>query len=263
MNIFDFQRKKESHEKISMLTCYDYTSARIVANTAIDCILVGDSVAMTMHGFKDTIAATLDMMCMHTEAVHRGAPKKFIVSDLPFLSYRKSLKNSVEATERLMKAGANAIKLEGAIGNEKFIRHITDSGVPVMGHLGLTPQLIHILGGHKIQGKTIEAQEKLKKDALSLQNAGCFAVVLECVPRKIAKEITEALSIPTIGIGAGPDTNGQVLVFQDLLGMNIDFKPKFVKNFMKGFSNISESIDLYVSDLNSGDFPQNEHCYES
>jgi len=263
MNIFDFQRKKQSNEKISMLTCYDYTSARIVANTSIDCLLVGDSVAMTMHGFKDTLAATLDMMCMHTEAVNRGAPNKFIVGDLPFLSYRKSITKSVEAAERLMKSGANAIKLEGAIGNEKFIRHMTDSGVPVMGHLGLTPQLIHTLGGHKIQAKTEEAQEKLKNDAFALQAAGCFAIVLECVPRKIAKEITELLSIPTIGIGAGPDTNGQVLVFQDLLGLNIDFKPKFVKNFMKGFSHVSESIENYVKDLQSGDFPQNEHCYES
>lgn len=263
MNIFDFQRKKQNHEKISMLTCYDYSSARIMANTSVDCLLVGDSVAMTMHGYKDTIAATIEMMCMHTSAVARGAPNKFIVSDLPFLSYRKSLRQSVKATEQLMQAGAKAVKLEGALGNEKFIRHITESGVPVMGHLGLTPQLIHTLGGHKIQGKTEESREQLKKDALRLQDAGCFALVLECVPKEIALQITQSLSIPTIGIGAGPGTDGQVLVFQDLLGMNIDFKPKFVKNFMNGFHHISESIEAYVNDLKTGGFPQNEHSYES
>jgi 3-methyl-2-oxobutanoate hydroxymethyltransferase len=263
MNIFDFQLKKINREKISMVTCYDYTSARMIANTSVDCLLVGDSVAMTMHGFKDTIAATLDMMCMHTSAVARGAPNKFIVTDLPFLSYRKSLRQSVAATEALMKAGAKAIKLEGALGNEKFIRHITESGVPVMGHLGLTPQLIHILGGHKIQGKTKESQAQLKKDALSLQDAGCFALVLECVPSDIALEISQALSIPTIGIGAGPGTDGQVLVFQDLLGMNIDFKPRFVKNFMNAYQHISDSIESYVKELKAGDFPLHEHSYES
>lgn len=263
MNVLDFQRKKKNHEKISMLTCYDYTSARIMANTSVDCLLVGDSVAMTMHGYKDTIQATIEMMCMHTSAVARGAPDKFIVSDLPFLSYRKSLRQSVLATEQLVKAGAKAVKLEGALGNEKFIRHITESGVPVMGHLGLTPQLIHTLGGHKIQGKTLESREQLKKDALRLQDAGCFALVLECVPKEIAVEITQSLTIPTIGIGAGPGTDGQVLVYQDLLGMNIDFKPKFVKNFMNGFQHIVESIESYVHDLQTGGFPQNEHSYES
>jgi len=263
MNIFDFQCKKTQHEKISMVTCYDYTSARILAKTDIDCILVGDSVAMTMHGYENTISATIEMMCMHTSAVRRGMPEKFIVSDLPFLSYRKSLNKSMHAVEKLMKAGANAIKLEGATGNIPFIRHLVESGVPVMGHLGLTLQLIHMLGGFKVQGKTEKSRGKLKNDALLLEEAGCFALVLECVPPNLAAEITKALTIPTIGIGAGPDTDGQVLVFQDLLGLNTDFHPKFVKKFIDGSGQFTYGIESYIEDLKKGAFPRDEHSYKN
>lgn len=261
MNVLDFYKKKMNKEKISMVTCYDYTSAKILANTSIDCLLVGDSVAMTMHGFKDTLSATLDMMCFHTAAVSRGAGDKFIVSDLPFLSYRKSLSKNVSAAQQLMQAGAHAVKLECATGNIKLIRHLTDSGIPVMGHLGLTPQFIHVLGGYKVQGKTLEGAKKLVEDALLLQQAGCFAIVLECVPSQVAKEISEKLAIPTIGIGAGAETDGQVLVLQDLLGMNMGFKPKFVKSFLNGHEQLTKGIEEYIQAIQTGGFPQDEHCY--
>lgn len=261
MKIGDFYRKKQIREKISMVTCYDYTHAKILSQTSIDCILVGDSVAMVMHGYKDTLAATLDMMTFHTSAVSRGAGDKFIISDLPFLSYRKSLSKNISATQTLMQAGAHAVKLERVSGNEKLIKHLTESGVPVMGHLGLTPQFINILGGHKIQGKTEESAAKLKEDALALQEAGCFSLVLECVPVTLAKEISEQLTIPTIGIGAGPHTDGQVLVLQDLLGMDQEFKPKFVKHFTNGHEHIKHSVEDYVNAIKSGGFPIHEHCF--
>ena len=244
-----------------MITCYDYTSARILSTTRVDCLLVGDSVAMTMHGFKETVSASLEMMQFHTAAVSRGASNKFIVSDLPFLSYRKLLAKSISATQKLIQAGAHAVKLEGASGNLKLIKHLVESGIPVMGHLGLTPQLVNILGGYKVQGKTDEAARRLMEDALLLQEAGCFAVVLECVTSQIAKEISETLSIPTIGIGAGPFTDGQVLVFQDLLGLNTDFKPKFVKHYINGNEYFKNGIEDFINEIQLGKFPSNEHCF--
>ena len=262
MNILDFYKKKESHEKISMITCYDYTSARLLSQTSIDCLLIGDSVAMTMHGFKDTLSATTDMMVMHTQAVSRGAGDKFIITDLPFLSYRKSLSKNISAAQALMQAGAHAVKLEGAAGNLTYIRHLTESGVPVVGHLGLTPQFINLLGGYKVQGKTQEAAQKILHDARALQDTGCFCLVLECVPSLLAKEITDVLSIPTIGVGAGVHTDGQVLVFQDLLGLNKDFKPKFVKNFLNGYEQFTQSIESYISAVKLSEFPEHEHSYE-
>lgn len=263
MNILDFYDKKKAGEKISMITCYDYTSAKILSNTSVDCLLVGDSAAMTMHGFKDTISATIPIMCLHTAAVSRGAGNKFIISDLPFLSYRKSLDKNVSAAESLMQAGAHAIKLESAAGNIDLIRHLVESGIPVIGHIGLTAQLVHILGGYKIQGKTKESADRLKEDAISLQEAGCFALVLECIPRGLAQQITQLLHIPTIGIGAGSHTDGQVLVFQDLLGLNIDFKPKFVKAFFNGYQQFKNSIETYVKAIQSGEFPEDEHSYRN
>jgi 3-methyl-2-oxobutanoate hydroxymethyltransferase len=261
MNILDFCKKKEKNEKISMITCYDYTSASILSKTSIDCILVGDSVAMTMHGFKDTTAATLEMMTLHTAAVSRGAGNKFIIGDLPFLSYRQSISKSVSAALALMQAGAHAVKLEGAIGNLKLIRHLTESGIPVMGHLGLTPQSINMLGDFKVQGKTDENANQLQQCALDLQKAGCFSIVLECVLFELANKITQSLSIPTIGIGAGPFTDGQVLVWQDLLGLQNEFKPKFLKVFVDGFKHFSIGIEKYINEVKNREFPQDEHCY--
>lgn len=262
MNILDFQRKKQSNEKITMVTCYDYSSAKLLADSEVECLLVGDSLAMTMHGFEDTLSATMEMMALHTAAVKRGAGDQFIVSDLPFLSYRKSLADTMQAVHTLMQAGAHAIKLEGATGNLDTIRHIVDSGVPVMGHLGLTPQYVHALGGYRVQGRTDIAAEKLLADAKALEAAGCFAVVLECIPSALAKKITDVLAIPTIGIGAGTETNGQVLVYQDLLGMNKNFKPKFVKVFLDGCHAIKEAVNQYCRDVKQVEFPSHEHTYE-
>lgn len=263
MNILDFQKKKLSREKISMITCYDYTSARIVAQTEIDCVLVGDSAAITMHGFKHTVSATIEMICAHTAAVSRGIGDKFIIADLPFLSYRKSRSKNVAAAQALMQAGAHAVKLECAAGNIKFIRHLTESGIPVMGHIGLTPQFVHILGGYKVQGKSEESATRIREEAQALQEAGCFAIVLECVPNALAKSITQDLYIPTIGIGAGPDTDGQVLVFQDMLGLNMDFMPKFVKVFIDGQAHFKQGIDTFVRAIKEGEFPLHEHSYAS
>jgi len=256
-----FTQKKQAQEKTAVLTCYDYTTAKILNDSTLDALLVGDSLAMTMHGFKDTVMATLTMMELHTAAVSRGAKDKFIISDLPFLSYRKSLSQSVSAAETLMRAGAHALKLEGAAGNLTLISHLVESGIPVMGHLGLTPQFVHVLGGYKVQGKTVAAAERLKQDALALQEAGCFALVLECIPAPLAKEMTQLLNIATIGIGAGSDTDGQVLVLQDLLGLNLDFKAKFVKHFLSGSQLLSESVNQYVQSVKQREFPSYEHCY--
>lgn len=261
MNINLFHNKKAAGNKISMVTCYDYTSAKILSETDVDSILVGDSVAMTMHGFNDTLSATIDMMCMHTAAVARGAQNKFIVSDLPFMSYRKSLNESIDNVVRLMQSGANAIKLEGIAGNVSLIKHLVESGVPVMGHIGLTPQFVHALGGYKLQGRSQESAEQLLIQAEQLQEAGCFAIVLECIPSSLAKRITDKLSIPTIGIGAGNDTDGQVLVYQDMLGLNQQFKPKFVKHFQGGFELTRNAINQFVTEVNKREFPTYEHSY--
>lgn len=263
MNIFDFMKMKQQGEKITMVTCYDYSSAKILSLTNVDCLLVGDSVAMVMHGYKDTLSATLEMISLHTKAVSRGAENKFIIADLPFLSYRKSMSENVSAAQMLMQSGAQAVKLENAAGNLDLIRHLTESGIPVMGHLGLTMQLMHTLGGLKVQGKTGEAAERMKQDALQLQEAGCFALVLECVPQALAETISRALQIPTIGIGAGPNTDGQVLVYQDLLGLTLDFHPKFVKTFMDGQTQVKLGIEEYVKAVKTGEFPRDEHCYQS
>ena len=261
MSILLFAQKKQQHKKISMVTCYDYTSACLLAKTNVDSILVGDSLAMTMHGFSTTVQATLDMMILHTAAVARGAPNKLIIGDLPFLSYRKSLAENMDAVHKLMQAGAHAIKLEGVKGNLDFIRHVVDSGVPVMGHLGLTPQSFYCLGGNRIQAKTEAAAEALLGDALLLEKAGCFSLVLECIPALVAKNITQKLSISTIGIGAGVDTDGQVLVWQDLLGFNPNFKAKFVKKYLAGFELMEKAINEYVFEVENKAFPSSEHSY--
>ena len=190
--------KKTTKEKIVILTCYDYSIAKILNNSLLDALLIGDSLAMTMHGFKDTVMATMTMMELHTAAVCRGAPSKFVISDLPFLSYRQSLSRSIMAAQKLIQAGAQAVKLEGVAGNLPLISHLAESGIPVMGHIGLTPQFIHSLGGYRVQGKTSAQAERLKQDALALEHAGCFSIVLECVPSQLAKEITNSLNFSRV-----------------------------------------------------------------
>ncbi len=264
MNVLEFQKMKDEGRKISMVTCYDYSSARAVAESSIDCILVGDSVAMTMHGFPNTLSATTPMMALHTAAVARGAPSKFIVADLPFLSYRKGLKEAMDSVHRLMSAGAHAVKLEGVHGHAEIVRHLVDSGVPVMGHLGLTPQSVHALGGMKIQARTNAAVKILASEARELERAGCFALVLECVPAEAARQVTKLLKIPTIGIGAGPGVSGQVLVYQDLIGFNPGFKPKFLRVYANAFEIIQTALNDYNNDVKAGLFPsESESYYES
>jgi len=262
LTINDFQSRKLDGPKISMVTCYDFCSASILNESEIDCILVGDSGSMVMHGCATTLGATVDMIAQHTLAVAKGAPDKFIIGDLPFCSYRKSKTRTMDAVEQIMRAGAQAVKLEGAAGNLKMVRHIIDSGVPVMGHLGLTPQSVNMLGGFKVQGRVPEVATRLMQDARELADAGCFALVLECVPADLAQEITEALAIPTIGIGAGPHTTGQVLVWHDLLGLSGSFKPKFLKTFMNGFELVRDALNAFDSEVKKTVYPDlKEHCY--
>jgi len=261
MNVLDFQTCKERNEKIVMLTCYDYTSARIVQDSDVDVILVGDSAAMVMHGYGTTIPADVEMMCRHIESVARGTRNKFIVGDMPFLSFRQSLTDNMRAVARVMKAGAHAVKLEGIEGNGETVAHIVKSGVPVMGHLGLTPQSVNRLGGFRVQGRGESAAEVLRQEAIACEQAGCFAVVLECVPDELAAEITQLLTIPTIGIGAGARTDGQVLVMQDLLGLSSDFRPKFVRQYIDGRSVLLDAFNAYANDVKNGQFPAADESY--
>lgn len=261
-SIHDFYDKKLKKEKISMVTCYDYTMAMLVNQTNVDCVLVGDSLSMVMHGHPTTLNASVVMMCLHIQAVARGMKDKFIIGDMPFMSFRKGLTSNMTAIEKLMKAGSHAVKLEGAHGNLELVTHTVQSGVPVMGHLGLTPQSIHQLGGFKVQGKSKEAAQKILDQAKKLEDAGCFSLVLECVPTAVATQITEVLTIPTIGIGAGPHTDGQVLVLQDMLGMNEAFKPKFLKHFMSGAGLIKDAINQYHDEVVKGQFPTPKESYD-
>lgn len=261
MTILDFHERKQKGQKISMITCYDYTFAKILNETDIDCLLVGDSLAMVMHGYPTTLNASTEMMALHTAAVAKGAPKKLIVGDLPFMSYRKSLSDNMSCIEQIMKSGAHAVKLEGAAGNLELIRHCVDSGVPVMGHLGLTPQSVHQLGGFKVQGRDDKAQSLIRQYALQLQEAGCFSVVLECVPSALAKDISRQLEIPTIGIGGGVDCDGQVLVLQDMLGMNQGFAPKFLRKYFNGFEELKNIFNKYHSDVIHKEFPSDKESY--
>jgi 3-methyl-2-oxobutanoate hydroxymethyltransferase len=258
MNLFDFQNMKNEAQKIVLMTCYTHWAAKLLNNTDIDALLVGDSVAMVEYGFDSTLKATIEMMALHTDSVARGAPKKFIIADMPFLSYRKDLSTTMDGVHALMQAGANAIKLEGAYGNLLAVKHIVESGVPVMGHIGLTPQHIHQLGGYKVQGRGDWAAEALLRQALELESAGCFSLVLECVPAAVALRITKELTIPTIGIGAGSDTSGQVLVFHDALGLN-DLNMRFVKRYSEGSNMIIGAMNTYAGDVKAQKFPASEH----
>ncbi len=261
MNVLNFPERKENHERLVMVTCYDYTMASIVADSDVDLILVGDSAAMVMHGHDSTLPIDVNEMAMHVRSVKRGAPDKFIVADLPFLSYRKGLEPAMAAVETLMKAGASAVKIEGIRGQEDLVRHIVDSGVPVMGHLGLTPQSVNQLGGFRVQGRSEDDRRRLKEEALACQAAGCFSLVLECVPESLAAEITDSLDIVTIGIGAGLDTDGQVLVLQDLLGLSSNFRPKVVRRYLDGRGLILEALDHFAQDVREAAFPAPEERY--
>ncbi len=261
MNVLDFRTRKRNGDKISMVTCYDFWSAQILERTNIDCLLVGDSLAMVMHGYDSTVFADVDLMALHVKAVARGAPGKFIVADMPFLAIRKGLEPTMNAVQALMQSGASAVKIEGEAGHTEMIAHIVESGVPVMGHLGLTPQSVHALGGHKVQARSDNGADGLMESAKALAAAGCFGLVLECVPAQLAARVSRSIDIPTIGIGAGPETDGQVLVLQDMLGMNPDFKPKFLRQYANGFEVVSQAVNRFHDETRQGCFPSKSESY--
>lgn len=257
-----FQKMKENNQKISMLTAYDYTTAKLVDEAGVHAILVGDSLGMVMLGYEDTLKVTMEDMIHHGRAVSRGAKEALVVVDMPFMSYQTSVYDAVVNAGRLVKeGGAQAVKLEGGAKVCPQIKAITDASIPVMAHLGLTPQSIHEFGGFKVQGKSFEAARTLMEDAKKVEEAGAFAITLECVPDKLAKMITESVSIPTIGIGAGPCCDGQVLVYQDMLGMYSEMQPKFVKQYENLKETMKHAFTAYREDVANGIFPAKEHCF--
>lgn len=260
--IITFKQSKQQERKISMLTAYDYSTAKLMDEAGINAILVGDSLGNVVLGYEDTLSVTMEDMIHHGAAVARGAKNAMVVVDMPFMSYQASVYDAVVNAGRLMKEGrASAVKLEGGKEVCPQVKAVTEAGIPVMGHLGLTPQSINALGGHRVQGKTQQAAQKLLDDARALQEAGAFAVVLECVPEKLADKVTKELEIPTIGIGAGSGCDGQVLVYQDMLGMFSDFTPKFVKKFANVGQVMKEAFKSYIDEIQQGSFPSQEHCY--
>lgn len=262
MKITDFKRKKTLGEKITVLTCYDYPSARIIAETHLDCVLVGDSVAMAVHGYDTTLMASMEMMVLHTEAVAKGLTQQLIISDLPFLCHRVSQADTVNNVRRLFQAGAQAVKIEGGDPDTcQSIAYLVASGIPVIGHIGLTPQSVHQLGGFKVQGKNHDQAMNLLSQATELEKAGCAALVIECVPENLAKSITETLKIPTIGIGAGANTDGQVLVWHDMLGLQSEFKPRFIKRYAQSKELMLTAINDYVEQVKAVQFPAAEHTF--
>jgi 3-methyl-2-oxobutanoate hydroxymethyltransferase len=254
-------RERKGKEKITMLTAYDFVFGDIMDRAGIDMILVGDSVGTTMLGYPNTIPVTVEEMIHHTRPVVRAAKKALVIIDMPFMSYQESIEQAKKNAGRMIKeSGAEAVKLEGGINMKDVIKAMVDVEIPVMAHIGLTPQSIHRMGGYKVQGKGKEA-ERLMSDARAVEEAGAFSVVLECVPRQLAKEITEMLSIPTIGIGAGPDCDGQVLVIHDLLGLLGEFRPKFVKTYVNLRQEIDTAVKNYIREVKEGAFPEDVHSF--
>lgn len=258
----DFMKMKHSGEPITMITAYDYPSAKQAELAGVDMILVGDSLGMVVLGYDSTIPVTVDDMIHHTKAVKRGAKETFIVTDMPFMSYHLSPADTLRNATRLMQeGGSDCLKLEGADGVTDTILALTNGGIPVIGHLGLTPQSVNVLGGYKVQGKSAKAAEKLIDDAKRVQEAGAIAIVLECVPQQLSKEISLQLDIPTIGIGAGPHTDGQVLVYHDLIGYVDGRVPKFVKQYAAISPMIQHSIKEYIRDVKNRSFPEEKHSF--
>ncbi|MCH5210894.1 MAG: 3-methyl-2-oxobutanoate hydroxymethyltransferase [Oscillospiraceae bacterium] len=258
-----FKNAKNGGKKVTMLTAYDYTTAQLEDAAGVDAILVGDSLGMVMLGYENTLSVTMEDMIHHSAAVARGAKKAFVVTDMPFMSYQTSVYDAVVNAGRLIKEGhADAVKLEGGVKFKEHIRAIVDASIPVMGHIGMTPQSVNAFGGFKVQGKSIEEAKRLIDDAKAVEEAGAFAVTLECVPAALAEYVTEMLSIPTIGIGAGKDCDGQVLVYQDMLGMYSDFTPKFVKRFANIGEEMKNGFENYIKEVNDGSFPAKEHTFK-
>ena len=260
--VADFLSMKKNGEKITMVTAYDYSTAKLIDNSGINSILVGDSLGMVMLGYPDTVSVTMEDMLHHVKAVSRGTENALVICDMPFMSYQTSVYDAVVNAGRLMKEGrAGAVKLEGGKEYAEHVRAIVNASIPVCGHIGMTPQSVNTFGGFKVQGKTEEAARKLIEDAIALQEAGAFAIVIECVPHKLAEYISEILSIPTIGIGAGNGCSGQVLVYQDMLGMYSDFTPKFVKKFANVGDVMTDAFKSYSDEVKTGQFPTEEHSF--
>ena len=260
-SVLEFMARKAAGPKISMVSAYTHWEARFLAASPVDCILVGDSLAVVLDGEPQTFAATPDIMARHTRAVARGAGGKLVIADFPFLAARKGLAAAVDCAAALLRAGAHAVKIEGVDGHEDVLRHLVQSGVPVLGHLGLTPQSIHAFGGYKVQGKNETAAADLLRQARAIEAAGCFGLVLECVPAAVAAEITAAVGIPTIGIGAGVDTDGQVLVFHDLLGLNPGFNARFVRHFANAGAAVNDGLAAFAQAVAKGDYPNEKESY--
>ncbi len=261
--VMTFKEAKIKGEKLTMLTAYDYSMAKLIDESEINGILVGDSLGMVCLGYEDTLSVTMEDMIHHTKAVARGAKNALIVGDMPFMSYQTSIYDAVCNAGRLIKEGnANAVKLEGGAAVADQVSAIVKASIPVMGHLGLTPQSVNAFGGFKVQGKSEDAARKLIEEAQILEEAGAFAIVLECVPAKLAELITRKVSIPTVGIGAGKGCDGQILVYQDMLGMFSGFKPKFVKQFSDVGYHMREAFKQYIEEVKAGSFPAKEHEFK-
>lgn len=261
MSVPEFLARKAAGPRITMVSAYTYWEACFLGASPVDCILVGDSLTVVLDGSAETFDATPEIMARHTQAVKWGAGNKLLIADFPFLAARKGIAAAVDCASLLVRAGAAAVKIEGVDGHEDVLRHLVQSGIPVMGHLGLTPQSTHALGGHKVQGKTADSAAVLLRQARAVEAAGCFGVVLECVPAALAREITAAINIPTIGIGAGSGTDGQVLVFHDLLGLNPGFNPRFVRRFAEGEALVRDGLAGFADAVTNGSFPAEKESY--
>jgi 3-methyl-2-oxobutanoate hydroxymethyltransferase len=258
---FTLLDKKQRHEPITCLTAYDYASARLVDEAGIDMILVGDSLGMVMLGYDNTLPVTVEEMLHHTRAVRRGVKRAFLVADMPFASYHVSDEEAIRNAARFIKDGAEAVKIEGGEKRAQLVERLVDAEIPVVGHIGLTPQSLHSMGGYKVQGKSLKAVEQLMHDALALERCGACCVVLEGIPREVAALITQEIEIPTIGIGAGPDCDGQVLVFHDVLGLTFAEPAKFVRRYADLGSTITNAVQAFKSDVRSGSYPSDEESY--
>ena len=261
VTILDFARWKEKGERIVMITAYDALFARIFDDVGVDTILVGDSLGQVVLGLPSTLGVTMEDMVRHTGAAARGTKRAFLIADMPFLSFQTGPEEAIRNAGRLLQAGAEAVKLEGGRSVENTIRAITRCDIPVVGHVGLTPQSVHRMGGYRVQGREEVQRQRLRDDARAVQEAGAFSVVLEGIPSDLAGEITEELAIPTIGIGAGPRCDGQVLVMQDLLGLFDEFRPKFVKRFGELGKPVRDAVRAYADEVRRGKFPGKEHSF--
>ncbi len=259
----NFKKAKENGERITMLTAYDYSTAKLEDEAGVESILVGDSLGNVVLGYENTLYVTMEDMIHHSRAVARGAKNAMVVTDMPFMSYQTNVYDAVVNAGRLIKEGhADAVKLEGGVNIKEHIRAIVNASIPVVAHIGMTPQSVNAFGGFKVQGKNIEDAKKIIEDAKAVEEAGAFAVVMECVPAPLAKYISELLTIPTIGIGAGNGCDGQVLVYQDMLGMYSDFTPKFVKKFGNIGEVMTECFKQYCKEVKSGEFPDADHSFK-